>query len=156
MIHIDIPGFKNLKIENIVFDYNGTIAHDGKMSDEIREMIIDLKKDLNVYVATADTHGSVEKECTGLGITIKKFPKENAAKFKREIVRSLGAEHTICVGNGLNDIEMSIECVVSIAVIGPEGCSGKLISNCDIVVNSINDVFGLLANTGRIKATLRT
>ena len=156
MISIDIPGFKDLRIENIVFDYNGTIAVDGKLSETTRDMILDLKKHLNIYVATADTHGNVESECSSLGINIKKFPKENAAIFKREIVRSLGPENTICVGNGLNDIEMSMECVVSKAVIGPEGGSGKLMSNCDIVVKSIDDVFGLLANIDRIRATLRT
>ena len=31
MINIPVPGFKNLCIDHLVLDYNGTIAFDGKL-----------------------------------------------------------------------------------------------------------------------------
>ena len=44
---------------------------------------------------------------------------------------------------------------LSVCIIEGEGCSGKLLSHSNIVVNSIDDAFGLVFNTDRIKATLR-
>lgn len=155
MINISIPGFKDICIRNIVFDYNGTLAEDGKVSDRTMEMLLILKEHLNVYVATADTYGNVAAEFAGTDIEIRKFPSNRASLFKKETVISLGPCETMCVGNGVNDIEMSKECILSVAVIGPEGCSGKLISNCDIAVKSVDDVFHMLNKTDRIKATLR-
>lgn len=155
MIKMSIPGFKDICIKNIVFDYNGTLAEDGKVSDRTMEMLLLLNEHLNVFVATADTYGNVAFEFAGTGIEIRKFPSDRASYFKKETVITLGSSETMCVGNGVNDIEMSKECILSIAVIGPEGCSGKLISNCDIVVKSVDDVFDMLSKTDRIKATLR-
>lgn len=45
------------------------------------------------------------------------------------------------IGNGMNDIEMFKVATLSIAVIGEEGCAGKLIVQSDIVVSSIEKVF---------------
>ena len=35
-IRIDIPGWGNIDIENIVIDLDGTIATDGKISPEVK------------------------------------------------------------------------------------------------------------------------
>ncbi len=59
------------------------------------------------------------------------------------------------IGNGMNDIEMFKVATLSIAVIGEEGCAGKLIVQSDIVVSSIEKVFFMIENTNRIVATLR-
>lgn len=156
MIIYDIPGMGKIKIENIVFDYNGTIAVDGKLLDEVKNFLIKLKDVANVYVLTADTYGTVEVECCKLGINIRTFPKENASYFKKEIVDQLGCKSTICIGNGFNDIEMFKICGISIAILGEEGCSGKLLANSDIVVKSIEDAINIILNENRMKATLRT
>ncbi len=59
------------------------------------------------------------------------------------------------IGNGMNDIEMFKSAILSVAVIGEEGCAGKLIAQSDIVVSSIEKVFSMIENTNRIVATLR-
>ena len=41
---LDIQNVGKIEIKNIVFDYNGTIAKDGKISEEIEEKIINLSK----------------------------------------------------------------------------------------------------------------
>ena len=46
--------------------------------------------------------------------------------------------------------------VLSICVIGKEGCCGALLAHTDIVVTSIDDALDLLLKTGRTRATLRT
>lgn len=156
MIRIDIPGREKIEIENIVFDYNGTLAVNGKMNQNVKEKLLKLKKILNVYIVTADTYNTVEKECSDLGIQVKTFPSENAGLWKMNIVKELGGKKTLCMGNGFNDIKMFEESTLSIAVIEEEGCCAKLLMNCDIVVKSIEDGLNLILNTDRIKATLRS
>ncbi len=155
MLVYDIPGREKIEIKNIVFDYNGTVAVDGKLIDSIKESLIKLKSLANIYILTADTYGSVRAECRDLGIDIKTFPKENASFFKKEIVEDLGSENTICIGNGFNDIEMFKICKISIATIEEEGASGKLLAHADIVVKSIDDAIKLIVNKDRMRATLR-
>lgn len=155
MIAINIPGREAIDASNIVFDYNGTLAVNGRMNQNTIDVLIRLKEIADVYILTADTYGTVKSECINLGVKVKTFPKEGAAIFKREIVEKLPGK-SICIGNGYNDIEMFKAAALSIGVIGEEGFSGKLLAYSDIVVNSIDDAFNLLFNTERIKATLRS
>lgn len=155
MLIYDIPGTGKIKIENVVFDYNGTVAVDGKLIKGVKESLIKLKSYANIYILTADTYGTVKSQCNDLGIDVKTFPKENAGLFKKKIVEELGASSTICVGNGVNDVEMFKICRISIATVEGEGCSGKLLINTDIAVNSIKDAVELILSNDRMKATLR-
>lgn len=155
MLIYDIPGTGKIKIENVVFDYNGTVAVDGKLIKGVKESLIKLKSYANIYILTADTYGTVKSQCNDLGIDVKTFPKENAGLFKKKIVEELGASSTICVGNGVNDVEMFKICRISIATVEGEGCSGKLLTNTDIAVNSIKDAVELILSNDRMKATLR-
>ncbi len=155
MLIYNIPGIGKIEIDNIVFDYNGTIAVDGKLIDDAKVLIIKLKEYANIHILTADTYGTVEKECAELGVKVAKFPKEMASLSKKEIVENLGPEKTICVGNGFNDIEMFKICKISIAIIENEGCSGKLLAHSDIVTKSIKDAIKVILNENRMKATLR-
>ncbi|MHB1653811.1 MAG: HAD hydrolase family protein [Desulfitobacteriaceae bacterium] len=61
----------------------------------------------------------------------------------------------IAIGNGSNDQRMLEEAEVGIAVIGSEGCSGWALRVADLIVNRIEDAFGLLLNPQRLSATLR-
>ncbi|MDW8800559.1 HAD hydrolase family protein [Clostridium sp. A1-XYC3] len=155
MIQIDIPGRKNLVMENIVFDYNGTLAVDGNLPEDVKEALIELAKRLNVYIITADTYGNVRSQCSELSVKVQTFPKGNATVYKREFVEKLGAENTVAVGNGLNDIEMFKAAELSIAIIGEEGCSTEALINSHIVVKDIKDVFSMILKVDRIRATLR-
>lgn len=156
MIEITIPGRVKMVIENIVFDFNGTLAVDGKVSETIREKIMEINEFLNVFILTADIYGSVYKQCKNLGVSIKTFPQENTGIEKRKIVEQLGNQNTITIGNGVNDILMMKDSILSIGVIGKEGASGKLLTSSDIIVNDIMDVFDMINNKDRISATLRS
>lgn len=154
MLHVDIPGYKEFNFKNIIFDYNGTLAVGGKIDLYTRKKIIELSRVTNIYVLTADTYGNVQKECGDLPLIIKTFPCDKAANSKKDIVTSIDGE-SICIGNGYNDIEMFKVADLSICIIGGEGCSGKLLSHSDIVVNSRESLFELFFYTDRIRATLR-
>lgn len=157
MINIDIPGFNSVEIKNVVFDFNGTIAEDGILICKVKEKIKELKhQDVNIYVLTADTYGTVKEQCVELPVKVEVFNNENAMEEKKKIVEKLGHDITVTIGNGRNDVEMFKNSIISIAVIGKEGCFSKAILEADIVVNNIIDAIDLLLKHKRIKATLRT
>ncbi|MDF2950073.1 MAG: putative haloacid dehalogenase-like hydrolase [Sedimentibacter sp.] len=155
MININVPGRCTYNIENIIFDYNGTIAVNGKISEATREKISLLCDMADVYVLTADTYGSAAKECEGLNLTLKTFPKDNAADYKLKTVEELGKDKTICFGNGYNDLKMFEAASISVAVLEKEGMCGSLMREATILVKSIEDGINLLLNTNALIATLR-
>lgn len=150
-----MPGRCTYTIENIVFDYNGTIAANGIVKESVKHKIRILCKMANVYVLTADTYGSAEKECSDLNIELRTFPQNNVSDYKCEIVKELGSNKTVCFGNGYNDIKMLEAAALSIAVIGEEGMCSKLLEASDIVVKSIEEGMNLLINQKSLIATLR-
>lgn len=154
---LEIPGEKNIEVKNVAFDYNGTIAEDGILIENIEEKIVELSnKKINIYVLTADTFGTVKKQCSKLPVQIKIFDKENASIDKKRIIQRIGSDVTVSIGNGRNDLEMFKSSALSIAVIGKEGCYLKTLFEADIVVNDIVDAIDLMLKPNRIKSTLRT
>jgi|GEM_PF-5295737 len=49
---IDIPKVGVFSIENVVFDFNGTLANDGKVPPRVYRQILGLAQDLEVYIIT--------------------------------------------------------------------------------------------------------
>ncbi|MCI2106937.1 MAG: ATPase P [Intestinimonas sp.] len=110
---------------------------------------------VNVHLVTADTHGTVRNECADMPVQIQIFDNSNAAKNKKDIVKKLGADQCVCIGNGFNDGQMFEACSVSIIVIGTEGCSAKSLLKADIVCKSIEDALDLILIYSRMVPTLR-
>ncbi len=154
-MNISIPGYKDLNLTCLVLDYNGTIALDGVIPDDVKAAITRLSAHLQVYVLTADTHGTAKAMCDGLPLTIMTFPGDSAMHSKLEIVRSLGAEHCVAIGNGRNDCLMCREAALSVAIIGEEGACSALVTSTDICTTSILDALALLEQPKRLIATLR-
>lgn len=150
-----IPGYKELNLDYLVLDYNGTIAVDGTIPQPVKEAITRLSREFTVYVLTADTHGTAKSMCEGLPLTIMTFPSDTAMDSKLEIVRSLGPDRCAAVGNGRNDCLMCKECALSIAILGEEGACSALISSTDICTRSILDALALFDKPKRLIATLR-
>lgn len=156
MLKVNIPGWKEIEIKNVVFDYNGTIAEDGIIRSEVKEKIEKLHEiGLNIFVLTADTYGCAKQRLEGLPIDLKIFDNDNAAINKKKIVDEIGGNLTVAIGNGMNDVEMFKVSALSIAVIGKEGCCVKALFEADIAVNDILDAIELLLKPERIVATLR-
>lgn len=155
MIAYKIPGRDDIEIEHIVFDYNGTIAVDGKILEGVKALLSELENHVKTYILTADTYASVEKECKDISSKVLTFPNENTGEFKKSIVKELGGEKTICIGNGFNDILMFKEAIISIAVVEKEGASGKLLLSSDIVTKSIYHAIDIILNKDKMKAVLR-
>jgi P-type E1-E2 ATPase len=155
MIKIDIPGWGNMDIENIVFDLNGTIATDGRIPSEMKEKINLLSKQVKVYVLTADTQGTATEEVKGMNIELIKIPDEDSKIGKFKFIEGLDLEKTVAIGNGSNDQLILKEAGLGIAVLADEGVSISAIKNADIVVKNIFDVLDLFLKPKRLIATLR-
>ncbi|PHO11127.1 ATPase P [Malaciobacter canalis] len=152
---VNIPGKQEIEIKNIVFDYNGTIAIDGKLIDGVKENINELSNDFNFFVITADTYGSVEQELKSVNCKIIKIEKSSQDISKEKFIKELGSNTALCVGNGRNDKLMLKEAILGIAILQDEGICTQTLLNSDILVKSILDVFGFLNDKNRLIATLR-
>ena len=152
---IDIPDYKELDLKYLVLDYNGTIAVDGEISESIKERLRILSEQLEIYVLTADTHGTAKEKCEGLPLVIKTFPDQNALKGKEDIVQELGLDACVAIGNGRNDRLMLRDSRLSIAVIAEEGMCSALLRESDVFARSMEEALDLLIHPKRLVATLR-
>lgn len=152
---IDIPGRDVLEIKNIVFDYNGTIAIDGKLIEKVADLINEFSTKFNFYVITADTYGSVQKELENTNCKIIVIPQKSQDKAKLEFIQSINEKNTLSVGNGRNDTYMLKHSALGIAILQEEGLCTQTLLNSDILVKSIFDVFAYLKDEKRLIATLR-
>ena len=106
---IDIPGYRTLHLKNLLLDYNGTIAVDGSIPQDVRPRLCQLSEYFDIYVLTADTHGTAAQMCDGLPLTIRTFPKGSALDAKHQILKELGPDSCAAIGNGRNDMKMCLD-----------------------------------------------
>lgn len=157
MIDLFIPGRNlNLELNNLLLDLNGTLTTDGHLLAGVKEKLAQLKEHLDLYLLTADTHGTGAAVAEELGIKICKVSGEHGGQDKLNFLHTLGAEYSAAIGNGYNDAGMLQYAVLSIAVIGEEGCAAQALAKADIIVNDINDALDLLLKPLRVVATLRS
>ena len=152
---IEIPNYKTLEIENIVLDFNGTIAKDGKVKQETKELINALCNEFNIFVITADTNNSVKDELNSLPVTIIILKSDNHTKEKMEFVKKVDCNKTIAIGNGANDELMLKTATIGICLLGNEGCATKTCLASDILCKNIHEALELFLYPKRLIATLR-
>lgn len=152
---INISGYKKLEIKNIICDFNGTLAVGGKLISGVKETINKLSKQVDVYVITADTFGSVKKELEGVNCKLVIISGNNQVVEKLEFLESCNKETTVCIGNGRNDKLMLEEAALGIALIQDEGVFIETMQAADIVCKDINHAFELFIEPKRVIATLR-
>jgi len=154
-MRIDIPGWGNIDIENIVIDLNGTIATNGKVPFEVKEKINSLSGQAKIYILTADTQGTADKEMSGMNAELIKIPEEDSKQGKFEFLKTLDLEMTVAIGNGSNNQLILKEAALGIAVLGDEGVSVSAIKSADLVVKNVQNALDLLLKPKRLIATLR-
>jgi P-type E1-E2 ATPase len=155
MITVPIPGWGELAIEYVMVDFNGTMALDGKLKKEVKDVIDKISRYVKVFVITADTYDSVDSELGASTVTFIKVNKNGSGEEKAKVVRELGPEKIVAIGNGANDAAMLKEAALGIAVVGEEGCSTALIKEADLVVVDVVRALGMIAYPERLVATLR-
>jgi soluble P-type ATPase len=151
---IDIPGWGNVDIENIVIDLDGTIATDGRISLEVKEKIGALSNLAKIYILTANSQGPADEEILGMKAELIKVPNEDSKRGKLDFLKTLNLEMTVAIGNGSNDQLILKEAALGIAVLGDEGVSVSAIKSADIVVKNIQNALDLFFKPKRLIATL--
>jgi P-type E1-E2 ATPase len=155
MISVSVPGWGDLDIEYLVVDYNGTCAFDGKIKENVKEMLEKVSRYIKVFIITSDTYGNIDTEGNTIGFSIIKVGKEGSGAEKAKIIKELGPEKIVAIGNGSNDVLMLKEAALGIGVIGEEGCSKEILKEADFIVKNITDALSILLHPERIVATLR-
>jgi soluble P-type ATPase len=155
MITVKIPGWKNLIFENLLMDFNGTLAIDGVLVDGVADRLKQLSEILNLTVLTADTFGTATQALADLPVEVKIVDPGNEMMSKRFTLDEFGTMNTVYMGNGANDEKVLSAATVGIAVLGREGIFGPSIAAADIIVQNPNDGLDLLLNTKRLIAGLR-
>jgi P-type E1-E2 ATPase len=155
MITVPVPGWGELSIEYVMVDFNGTAALDGKLKKEVKEIIDNISRYVKVFVITADTYETADAELGLANVAFIKVGKSASGEEKAKVVRELGPEKIVAIGNGANDALMLKEAALGIAVVGEEGCSTALMKEADLLVTDVVTALGLVAHPERLVATLR-
>lgn len=154
-MQIPVPGLKSFDIQNLVLDMNGTIAVDGELAAGVAARLRRLQTDLRLVMITADTHGGASRIRDDLGMeTIVLEPGEEGEQ-KLGLLRRLGANRSVAIGNGANDVLMLKDAAIGICVIGLEGACTEALLAADVVVTDVRDALDLLLTPRRLTATLR-
>jgi P-type E1-E2 ATPase len=156
MIGLDVPGAGSLRLHHLVLDVNGTLALDGALVPGVSERLTALRKDLEVLLITADTHGGQTTIDAALGLTALRLVRGRPeAEQKAALVRKIGSESVVAIGNGENDVLMLREARLGIAVLGEEGLATAALDAADVLASSIVSALDLLLKPKRLVATLR-
>ena len=152
-LSVSIPGERRpLRIDHVVFNFNGTLASDGKLVRGVSDRIRRLASLVDVVVMTADTFGTAQTVLNNLPVNCHVVAR---GRDKRRFVESLGGAHVAVVGNGRNDVPMFQRAVLGIAVCGTEGTATELLRAATIVVGNVNHAIDLLLEPKRLIATMR-
>lgn len=155
MVRIEIPGTGPVDIQNVMFDYNGTIAADGCLLGGVGPAMNRLAGQLDFYVVTADTFGSVRAQLGGVKAEVVLISNQDQDRKKLDVLNRMGADATMAVGNGVNDALMLKHAKLGVAVVGDEGMALQALMASDVMVRNILDVFAFFENPKRLVATLR-
>lgn len=155
MLQINIPGRKPKTIEYLLTDFNGTLAVDGCIIPEIKDLLIELSEKISIHVITADTFGKVKENMQFLNCAIEIVKGTDQTKQKLMYLKKIGNKKTISIGNGRNDKLMLKNAALGILVINEEGAAGACFESADVICKSTKDALELLLKPLRLTATLR-
>jgi len=155
MICVEIPGIGLVRIQNVMFDFNGTIAADGRLLDGVGPAMNRLAHQLDFHVVTADTFGSVQAQLGGVNTEVVCISNQDQDRKKLDVLNHIGADTTMAVGNGVNDALMLKHARLGVAVLGAEGMALPALMSADVMIRHILDVFAFFEKPKRLISTLR-
>jgi soluble P-type ATPase len=151
---IAVPGWGSVELENLVLDLNGTLTESGDFIPGVVDYLEKLKaRGFKIYVLSGDTRGTLKRALPGSSEIDPVVTR--TAHEKRAFVESIGAERTVCVGNGNIDVEMFKVAGLSICTIQAEGATTRAMLQSDIMVTHIKHAFEILLDPKKLIATLR-
>lgn len=155
MLEIAIPGAEILRLNDLVADFNGTLACDGALLPGVNESLRHLAQQLTLHVVTADTFGKAREALAGIPCQLAILPPGHQDSAKLRYVENLGAARCACIGNGRNDRLMLAAAGLGIAVVQGEGTAVGTLLAAQVAAPDIQTALGLLLYPARLVATLR-
>ena len=155
MIKFNVPGLGEFFLKYAVFDMNGTLTTDGKLSDSTKKRLELLAIKLKIIILTADTFGKAKESFKNLNVELHIISENYGTESKADFIKKLGEDFCVAIGNGNNDTLMLKNAKLGIAVSGEEGLSSKACFNSDIIAKNIDSAIDMILNEKRIIATLR-
>ncbi len=154
MISIQRPGQPPIDIEYLLIDYEGTLASDGRVHPKAKDKINLLSKRIKIYILAKGEKDKVEERLKNVKAEVLFLTEREASGEKLGLLRKLGPERTVAIGNGMDDAPMLEEAGFSICVMGKEGACGETLKRANVVVTDILDALDFLLKPLRQKATL--
>lgn len=154
MIIIQRPGFEPMEIENILIDFEGTLAQDRRVNPKAKDKINLLSKRTKIYIFTTQDKDTVEKVLKKIRAEIIFLKEGESTQGKLDLLSNLNAKNSVFIGNGEDDKEVMKDVAFGIAVIGKEGASVETIKMADILFFNMIDALDFLLKPLRQKATL--
>ncbi|OGP72045.1 MAG: hypothetical protein A2W09_00395 [Deltaproteobacteria bacterium RBG_16_50_11] len=154
MIRIERPGREPLEIEFILIDFEGTLGQDRRIHPKAKDKINLLSKRTKIYVLTKGEKEFLDETFRKVKAELFYSKEGETAQQKLDLLRQLGADKTVAIGNGVDDAPIIEEASFGICVTGKEGASGETMRKADLVVSNIIDALDFLLKPLRQKATL--
>lgn len=150
-VRVPLPD-RNLTLETVIFDVNGTLTYRGQLLDRVAEQMTLLRETVQVLLVSSDTYGTLDAVAEQLAVDARRVAD---AADKVAVLREVGAATCAAVGNGHNDRLLLSEAAVGIAVLGGEGTARTAWTSADIVCATVLDAIGLVIDPTSLAATLR-
>jgi soluble P-type ATPase len=155
MIELTIPGRGLLRIAHLVTALNGTLAVDGILIDGLAKRLTSLRDRLEIHPLTADAHRLQAANDALLKLKAIRVQPEDEAMSKADLVRELGAETVVAIGQSARDTEMLKVATLGICVMSEEGVAVESLLSADLVMPDIFAALDLLDKPLRIITSLR-
>jgi soluble P-type ATPase len=154
MISIERPGQNNLEFEFILIDFEGTLTSDRRVHPKAKDKINLLSKRAQIYILMKGEKEPVEERLRKVRAEITYLAEAGASQQKLDLLRRLGANRTVAIGNGMDDALMIEEAGFGICIMSKEGTFSETMKKADLVFMNILDALDFLLKPLRQKATL--
>jgi soluble P-type ATPase len=154
MIVIQRPGQEPLEIDFILIDFEGTLAMDRRVHPKAKDKINLLSKRAKIYILFKAEKEQVMEVLKKVKAEVIRLAEGEGSQEKLSLLRQLGSDRAVAIGNGADDALMLEEAGFGICVIGKEGSSSVAMKQADVVVSDILDGLDFLLKPLRQKATL--
>jgi len=147
---MEVPNYGRIEFQAVLFDLNGTLGAEGRVPEDVKELLAKLADRYTVVVLSADTFGTLEGEFEGLPVRIERV---SSGAEKAEIAE--GYKPYAAIGNGNNDVGMLEGAELAFCVIGKEGAAVDALLASDVAVTDVRDAIEMLLDERKLIATLR-
>lgn len=151
-LHVSLP-HGDATLDHLILDVNGTLTVHGDLVDGASDRVARLGRAVRIWLLSADTFG-------GLDVLAGRLRVNGAERVvngeqKVAVLRRLGSQRCIAIGNGANDAGMLNEARLGICIIGAEGAATSAVMAANLVFSDVCNALDALLEPRVLIASLR-